>query len=134
MVRYLRAFVVVMTLTSGFKLQASEENICFLISNSKILAQDSQNTYLGSIENSFSSESIFNTYGTYGNEFSGKSIWNQFGTFGNEYNQYSPFNTYSNKPPIIVKDGKIIGYLSSNESIKPSISPNLLKALCKEKF
>ena len=33
---------------------------------------------------------------------------------------------------MIIKNRKILGYLTANKSIKSSISPNLLKALCKD--
>ncbi|WP_439449278.1 hypothetical protein [Stenotrophomonas sp. ATs4] len=87
---------------------------------------------LGKITNSFDTDSIFNEFGTYGNEFSSESIWNEFSTFGNKFNSDSPFNEFSSSPPMIIKGGKVIGYLSANKNIRGSISPNLLKALCKD--
>ena len=111
---------------------ALAEDVCILLNGASIIAQDNKNTMLGKIVNSYNSESIFNDYGVYGNEYNGGSIWNQFSTFGNEFNSYSPFNSYSTNPPMLIKQGKIIGYLSANKSIKNSISPNLLKALCKD--
>ncbi|MFC1684051.1 hypothetical protein ACFL0R_01085 [Pseudomonadota bacterium] len=110
------------------------EEVCLTVNGAKLIAQDNDNTYLGKISNSYDSESIFNEYGTYGNEFSSSSIWNEYSTFGNEYNSHSPFNEYSSSPPMIIKGGKIIGYLSANKSIKASISPNLLKALCENEL
>jgi len=101
--------------------------------DSKIIAQDAQNTYLGKLSSEFNSESIFNEFGTYGNEFSSQSIWNEFSTFGNEFNIYSPFNNFSTQPPMLIKNGKIIGFLTTNKSIENGISPNLLKAI-KEDF
>lgn len=98
-----------------------------------IIAQDDENTYLGKLSNEFDSESIFNEFGKYGNEFSSSSIWNEFATFGNEFNSYSPFNEFSSKPPMLIKNGKIIAYLTVNKSINGSVSPNLLKAL-KDQF
>lgn len=108
------------------------EEVCLLLNGASIIAQDDKNTMLGKINNSFNSESIFNDFGTYGNPFSGASIWNEFSSFGNEFSSNSPFNAYTSKPPMLIKQGKIIGYLSANKSIKNSISPNLLKALCKD--
>jgi len=108
------------------------EEVCSILNGSKIIAQDSENTYLGEIKNKYSSDSIFNDYGNYGGEYSSTSIWNQYSTLGNKYSSYSPFNKYTSTPPMIIKNGKVIGYLSSNEGIKPSISPNLLKALCED--
>ncbi len=109
------------------------KQIVDLLRDSKIIAQDDENTYLGTLANEFNSESIFNEYGTYGNEFSSQSIWNEYSTFGNEFNVYSPFNKFSTQPPMLIKNGNIVGYLTTNKSIKNGISPNLLKAL-KEKF
>jgi hypothetical protein len=109
---------------------AAANDLCQIVNGSVIIAQDSKNTYLGKITNSFDSESIFNEFGTYGNEFSSDSIWNEFSTFGNEFNSHSPFNEFSSSPPMIIKNQKVIGYLSTNDSIKASVSPNILKAMC----
>ncbi len=113
---------------------AGAEEVCDIINGAVIIAQDSNNTFLGKVTNKFDSQSIFNEFGTYGNEFSSKSIWNEFSTFGNEFNSNSPFNAFSSSPPMLIKNRKILGYLSANKSIKASISPNLLKALCKDAF
>lgn len=110
------------------------EEVCNMVNDSVIIAQDDQNTFLGEITNSYDSKSIFNEYGTYGNPFSSSSIWNKFSTFGNQFNGQSPFNEFSSSPPMIIKNKTIIGYLSANKSIQFSISPNLLKALCKDEF
>lgn len=110
------------------------EEVCDLLRGSKIVAQDDKNTYLGKIASAFDGESIFNEFGTYGNEFNAQSIWNQFGTFGNEFNTKSPHNQFTTTPPMLIKNGKVIGYLSANKNLKASISPNLLKALCKDEL
>jgi len=108
------------------------QDVCSSLDGASIIAQDSDNTFLGKITNSFDSDSIFNEFGTYGNDFSSDSIWNDYSTFGNEFNSESPFNEFSSDPPMIIKDGQIIAYLSTNKSIQGAISPNLLKALCKD--
>lgn len=113
---------------------AGAEEVCGILNGAVIIAQDSNNTFLGKVTSSYDSQSIFNEFGTYGNEFSSKSIWNEFSTFGNEFNSNSPFNDFSSSPPMLIKNRKILGYLSANKNIKASISPNLLKALCKDAF
>jgi len=113
---------------------AGAEKICDILNGAVIIAQDSNNTFLGKVSSNYDSQSIFNEFGTYGNEFSSKSIWNEFSTFGNEFNSNSPFNEFSSSPPMLIKNRKILGYLSANKSINASISPNLLKALCKDAF
>ncbi|NTV46573.1 MAG: hypothetical protein HGB11_08675 [Chlorobiales bacterium] len=108
--------------------------MCDVVKGAVLIAQDDQNTFLGKITNSYDSESIFNEYGTYGSEYNSASIWNEYATFGSEYSSYSPHNSYASTPPMIIKNRKILGYLSANKSLKSSISPNLLKALCKEEL
>lgn len=113
---------------------AHANEVCSIVNGAKLIAQDSENTYLGEIKNSYASDSIFNEYGTYGSEYSSNSIWNEYATFGSEYSSYSPFNEYTSTPPMMIKGGKIIGYLTANKSIESSISPNLLKALCEDEL
>jgi hypothetical protein len=108
--------------------------LCNVVSGAVLIAQDPQNTKLGNVTNSYDSDSIFNEYGTYGSQYSSSSIWNEYGTFGSEYSQYSPFNAYSSNPPMIIKQGQIIGYLSANKRINNSVTPNLLKALCEDEL
>ena len=128
-----RLLLLCASLFSYISIQAAgADEICGVLDGSLILAQDSKNTFLGKITGSSDRQSIFNEYGTYGNEFSGSSIWNEFSEFGNEFNSLSPFNEYSTSPPMIIKSRKIIGYLTTNKSINGGISPNLLKALCKD--
>ena len=113
---------------------AKAQDACSTLRNSVIIAQDSKNTFLGRITNQYDSESIFNEFGNYGSEFSSSSIWNQFSTFGSEFSNESPNNEFTSSPPMIIKEGRIIGYLSANKNIRGSISPSLLKALCKDAY
>lgn len=113
---------------------AFAEEVCSIVSGAIIVAQDDENTYLGKVANAYDGKSIFNEYGTHGSQYSTNSIWNQYGPFGSEYSTYSPFNKYTSTPPMIIKSKKIVGYLSANKSMRSSISPNLLKALCKDEL
>ena len=108
------------------------EEVCGIVKGASVVGQDDKNTYLGSIASKYEAKSIFNEYGTHGSEYSADSIWNAYGTFGSEYSAHSPNNSYTATPPMIIKSGKIIGYLSANKTMQSSISPNLLKALCKD--
>ncbi len=127
--RAAQAAVVTICLWAGV---ARAEEICNILDGAVIIAQDGNNTFLGKVASSFDSQSIFNEFGTHGNEFSSKSIWNEFSTFGNKFNSLSPFNEFSSSPPMLIKNRKILGYLSTNKSLRASVSPNLLKALCKD--
>lgn len=127
----MRYFIILLFFTAS---TAQANEVCSVVSGAKLIAQDDENTYIGVITNSYASDSIFNKYGTYGSEYSSSSIWNKYATFGNKYSSYSPFNEYTSTPPMMIKGGKIIGYLTANKSIKSSISANLLKALCENEL
>lgn len=89
---------------------------------------DDETKYLGKIKDNLSVDSIFNELGTYGSEFSSDSIWNKFGTYGSEYSSESAFNKFTSDPPLIVKNDKIIGYLTVNKAIPGGVDPLWLKA------
>lgn len=114
--------------------EANTSEICETVKGASLIAQNNESTFLGKILNSYNSESIFNEYGEYGSEYSSKSIWNKYSTFGSEFSTDSPHNKHSSSPPMLIKRGKVIGYLSSNKNLKASISPNLLSALCKDEL
>lgn len=104
-----------------------------LLRGASIVAQDDERTFLGTLTNELNSNSIFNEIGTYGSDISSNSIWNDIGTFGSDISSYSPFNDIASTPPMIIKNGKIIGYLTVNEIISDGISPEILKAF-KDEF
>lgn len=127
-----RAIRIFLLLCLCLGLNANE--ICYRLENAYIIAQDERNTFLGKIESSFSSDSIFNEFGNFGSEYSSLSIFNEYGDFGSEFSNYSATNSFTLTPPMIIKEGKLIGYISTNKTISDSISPSLLKVLCKGYF
>ncbi|MEC8849140.1 MAG: hypothetical protein VYB93_07750 [Pseudomonadota bacterium] len=108
--------------------------LCAAVSGARIIAQDDENTYLGKVASAYDSDSIFNEYDSYGSEYSSDSIWNEYSEWGDEYSSVSPFNKYSSTPPMLIKDGEVIGYLSANKSMKAAVSPSMLKALCEDEL
>ena len=121
-------FVIIYCLS----LRANE--MCYQLDGSYIVAQDERNTFLGKIENSFSQDSIFNEFGNFGSEYGSLSIFNEFGGFGSEFGTYSATNSFTSTPPMIIKNGKILGFITTNKAINGGISPSLLKVLCKDFF
>lgn len=84
------------------------------IERASLIADDG--TYLGRISNNaFDSDSLANEYGRFGNPYSSVSIFNEYGRYGSQYSAQSPFNEYASDPPAVVKDGKVLGYLTANE-------------------
>jgi hypothetical protein len=96
-----------------------------------IVADDEENTLLGKLSNEVASDSIFNDVGRYGSEVSSTSIWNKVGRFGSEVARHSPFNQVSSSPPLIVKDGKVLGRLTVNKVVRGAVDPNWLKTFYK---
>lgn len=95
-----------------------------------IIADDYSGTFLGSISGKSVADSIFNENGEYGSADGVDSIWNPRGAFGSEHGVYSPNNPRTTSPPGIFKDGKVVAYLTVNESIANAISLESLKQRC----
>lgn len=126
----MRGFLVLLAFAVASS--AHGEQLCDIVKGAVLIAQDDKNTFIGKITNSYDSQSIFNEYGTFGSQYSSNSIWNSYGTFGSEYSSYSATNQYTSTPPMIIKDRKVLGYLTANKNMRSAASPNLLKALCKD--
>lgn len=123
------AALIVVCTTQFVVAQDNGAQVAAILKGASIIAQDGKNTFLGKIDNEFVKDSIFNEFSKYGNEFNADSIFNEFGTFGGEFSQFSPFNEFTNKPPMIVKDGKIIGYLTANKAKRGGISVPALMSI-----
>ena len=87
----------------------------------------SDGRYLGTITHKIDDESIFNQFGTFGNPFGPDSIWNEFGNYGGRLSDRSPFNEASSTPPAIMKNSRIIAYLTVNDTLLGAIDPFILK-------
>ena len=89
--------------------------------------------FLGKLTtNEFDSDSVFNTYGTYGSMYSTNSIWNSYGVYGSDYSNTSAFNKYATTPPVIIKNDKIIGFVTANTTLQNGIHPDKLKSYLEE--
>jgi hypothetical protein len=100
-----------------------------LLKGASLVAQDEEKTFLGTIDNSFGVNSIFNEFSKYGSKFSADSIFNEFGKFGGEFSRLSPFNNFTNTPPMIIKNGAVIGYLTANAGKHGGISLAVLRSI-----
>ena len=103
-----------------------------VLRGASIVAQDGRNTFLGKIDSEIAVNSIFNTVSLYGSEIGVHSVFNKIGQYGSDIGLYSANNEFSTKPPMIVKNGKILGYLTANRFVRGGISLLSLLALKKE--
>jgi hypothetical protein len=88
--------------------------------------------FLGKLANRYDSLSIFNRYGNFGSKYSSESIWNRIGTYGSPDAIFSPFNATTVAPPAIMKNNKIIGFLTINRRVPGGVNPYSLGAMCYE--
>ncbi|MCX6354989.1 MAG: hypothetical protein NTZ78_08815 [Candidatus Aureabacteria bacterium] len=113
---------------------ANLPDVNLLLQGAKVYAQDPESTYLGSITNELDQDSIFNWLGPYGSTLSQTSLWNELSPYGIETGKYSAYNELSKTPPKIVKGGKVLGYITKNQTIYNRISPWQLKSIKDQLF
>lgn len=101
---------------------------CIYLQGASIIGQDDKHTFLGKIASELDSDSIFNSLGEYGSRISSTSIFNDISEFGSEISSTSAFNDMASAPPMIVLNGQMIGYLTTNSILINQISPYLLLA------
>ena len=99
------------------------------LDNATVQAQDAHNTYLGSISSEHSGNSIFNDFGAHGGQNQLDSVWNPLWVFGSPWSPWSSSNEFASAPPRIIKDGAVIGYLTTNPDFPNRINPIQLKTL-----
>jgi len=80
-------------------------------------------------------DSICNPFGPFGSKEGILSIRNRSGNLGNFYSQISAYNSYANKPPILIYEGKRMVYLTKNEDLDDTLDPDiLLDTLCNRNY
>ena len=90
---------------------------CSDLDGASLFSQESKPVYLGFFGSSGASDSINTSFGNYGATYSSTSVRTTSSNYGNSYGTYSAMNTSAFKPPVIVKKGKVIAFLSKNSSL-----------------
>ncbi len=103
---------------------------CFTLNGASVYSNESQPKYLGFFGNSYAGDSIMNQFGSYGSRYASSSVRNQFGTFGSNYSSLSANNSFTSTPPMIIKGGQLIGYLTANKYISNGVSLDQIDSLC----
>ncbi|HEY0931786.1 MAG TPA: Ig-like domain-containing protein [Gemmatimonas sp.] len=114
------AITMVVTVTGG------SATSCLAISGASVVADDG--TFLGVLGSKGAVNSIFNEFGDYGSRYSRTSIFNEYGVYGGQYAAQSPFNPYSNRPPLLIKSGDVLAFLTVNSSKVPRVDPRTLSS------
>ena len=101
---------------------------CYELDGAKIIAEDG--TFLGTLGDSYESDSIYNEYGDHGSTYDSDSIWNEYSDYGNEYSSQSPFNDYASDPPVLLKDGEVVGKLTTDPWEYDGVDPRTVGEDC----
>lgn len=120
-------WIVALALFSASPAMAQNE-ACALLDGAAIINDDGE--YLGLIADSSVRDSVFNEYGTYGSEYRSESIWNEYGKNGSEYRTNSAFNESASRPPRLIKNQRVIGFLTVNKSKPGGVNPRLVGIVC----
>jgi len=86
-------------------------------------------TFLGVVDSdAYNSDSICNQYGEYGSGY-GIGIFSKYGTYGDRYSETGAYNERSENPPLLIKDGQPIAYVTKNLHFKNRLDPDFLQQM-----
>lgn len=121
-----RALLAGVLAASGASAQA--QDACSQLSGASLVASD--RTFLGAVTDGLDQDSLFNRYGPHGTVSGVASIWNESSLYGSPVSAASAFNKYASTPPVLVRDGAPLAYVTTNPSIQPRVHPDVLRS-CK---
>ena len=101
---------------------------CYELEGAKIIAEDG--TFLGTLDDHYDSESIYNDYSDHGSDYCSDCIWNEYSDYGSDYSSESPFNEYASDPPILIKDGEVVGTLTIDPYDYDGVDPRTVGKDC----
>ena len=123
--------LIVITIISSNHIKGDEVSSweCYKFQNADIIGDEG--VYLGKLGPKWLTDSIFNPSSRFSSTWSSESIFNTNGRFGNSYSNTSVFNESANKPPMIISELNVIGYLSTGPAWKSDrFSPYDIKYTC----
>jgi hypothetical protein len=83
----------------------------------------SHEVFLGCLCEEQDRDSVFNMTGEFGSDLSTTSIRNKFAPYGSDHDDTSTCNAGASRPPLVVtSDGKSLGLLTVNPSLKKRIT------------
>jgi hypothetical protein len=111
--RALAAIVLVAALPTCAQAQSLG---CADLNGAYVVSQESPPRYLGFFGSRFATESIMNEFGTFGSRFNNLSVRNTFGPYGSSFAPFSATNRFTTTPPLIVRSGQFLAFLSTVNS------------------
>lgn len=109
--------------TTGIDARSIGYFTCDDFAGAMVYSQEDEPKYLGFFGSDLASASINNQYGSYGSSYSSTSMRNQYSQYGSPYSTFSATNDFGGpKAPVVVKDGKVIATITTNQFIQNGIS------------
>ena len=112
----------------SLKAWAASVHHCYELAGAKIIADDG--TYLGTLSEKYNSDSIYNEHSVHGSTHSSSSIWNAHSDYGSEYSSQSAFNNQAANPPVLLKNGKVVGKITTDPYEYGGTNPSTLGEEC----
>ena len=103
---------------------------CSDLDGARVYSTEEPPVYLGFLGAASAADSIYNVVGTYGSSGSTSSMRNSSGRYGSTTGANSHLNPDAIKPPVIVKLGSSLAYITSNTSLLGGITLNQLDSIC----
>lgn len=91
---------------------------CANLDGASVFSQQPEPVFLGFFGSSSASDSIENSLGPYGSTTSATSMHNSTSLYGNSFGPYSANSGDASLPPLIVKYGLTVGFLTTNASLQ----------------
>jgi hypothetical protein len=96
---------------------------CANLDGASVFSQEPNPVYLGFFGTPTATSSIRNTSGPYGSSTSATSVRNPASTYGNSFGNFSAMSATAQLPPVIVKYGLTVGFLTTNQGLTSSDYP-----------
>ena len=103
---------------------------CDDLDGARIYSREEPSVYLGFLGSATADDSINNSSGSYGSTSGTNSVRNSSGDYGSSSGVYSSQNAAAVTPPMLVKLGNTLAYLSSNSVLQGVYSLATLDAVC----
>jgi hypothetical protein len=115
--------------SEGIELTQAGFFSCSDFDGAMVFSQEDEPQYLGFFGSEFASDSINNSFGSFGSSFSSTSMRNSFSSYGSNFSSFSAFNEFASDPPIVVKNGKNIGHITTSRLVN-GVSLSSIDAAC----
>ncbi len=103
---------------------------CDQLDGASVYSQEEAPIFLGFFGSQFAMRSIYLTAGDHGSSTSTRSMRNKSSSYGSTFGPYSANNTSSTLPPIIVRNGVTLGYVTTNKNLFGGYSLSTIDASC----